>query len=121
MSEPTRPTPVKTKEQSKGGAGGRGRGGAADGLVAELRALRATLDEVVEQFRVRVGGQLADIERAVAGSGPPEARALRPPAKARAEMLREVRALKVKPRKGRTKDVVRLAELVEELLGHLPS
>jgi hypothetical protein len=82
--------------------------------------LRATLDEVVKQFQVRIGGQLAAVERAVAGTGVAAARAVRPRAKARAAMLREVRALKVKSHKGRTKDIVRLAELIGELFRQLP-
>jgi hypothetical protein len=123
MAEDTRQTPGKSGEGGKAGgpAAKRGRSGSADPLVAELRALRATLDEVVEQFHVRVSGQLADVQRAVAASGPAANRAARPPAKARAHMLRLVRALKVKPHKGRTKDLGRLADLIEELLTQLPA
>ncbi|HUK14343.1 MAG TPA: hypothetical protein VLW17_13675 [Thermoanaerobaculaceae bacterium] len=89
-------------------------------IVAELHALRATLDEVVAQFRVRAGGQLAEVERGVQGSSPNGAKVARPTARARAEMLRQVRLLRVKPRKGRVKDIVRLAELIEELVELLP-
>jgi hypothetical protein len=129
MAEGTPKMPGKSTESSRGSgpassrstaAAGRARGGAADPLASELRALHATLNEVVKQFHVRIGGQLAAVERAVAGTGAAAARAVRPPAKARAAMLREVRALKVKPHKGRTKDVVRLAELIGELFGQLP-
>jgi len=129
MTEGDRKMPDKAR---KGGGGsgpastrsaaatGRPRGRVADPLASELRALRATLDEVVKQFQVRIGGQLAAVERAVAGTGVAAARAVRPRAKARAAMLREVRALKVKSHKGRTKDIVRLAELIGELFRQLP-
>ena len=129
MAEGMRQTQGKSREGARGsGAGsprqataaGRARAGTADPLAVELRALRATLDEVVKQFHLRVGGQLAAVERAVAGTGVAAVRAARPRAKERAAMLREVRALKVKPRKGRAKDVVRLANLIEELFSQLP-
>jgi hypothetical protein len=129
MVEGTRQTQGKSRDGGRASgpavtrsaaAAPRSRGGAADPLAVELRALRATLDEVVRQFHVRIGGQLAAVQRAIAGSGVAAARAVRPRAKVRAAMLREVRALKVKPRKGRTKDVVRLANLIEELFSQLP-
>jgi hypothetical protein len=106
---------------ARAAAARRSRSASADALASELRELRATLDETVRQFHVRAASRLADVERAVAGSGPAGARTTRPRPKARAAMLAEVRALKVKPRKGRLKDLARIAELIEELLGHLPS
>ncbi len=129
MVEGTKQTQGKSSERGRASgpaatrsaaAARRDRGGAAEPLAVELRALRATLDEVVKQFHVRIGSELAAVERAVAGTGVAAARAARPRAKMRAAMLREVRALKVKPRKGRTKDVIRLARLIEELFSQLP-
>jgi len=115
---------VAAKPASGGGAAPpRGRKAREDQraeIVAELHALRATLDEVVAQFRVRAGGQLAEVERGVQGSSPNGAKVAPPTARARAEMLRQVRLLRVKPRKGRVKDIVRLAELIEELVELLP-
>jgi hypothetical protein len=99
----------------------RSRGAGSDALVSELRALRTTLDEAVQQFHVRMAAHIADVERSVSGSGPAGARRRRPPVQARAAMLAGVHALKVKPRKGRIKDLVRLAALIEELLDHLPT
>ena len=99
---------------------GRSRDDRREEILAELHALRATLDEVVAQFRVRAGGQLAEVERGVKGSGPSGTKVARPTVRVTEEMLRRVRSLRVKPRKGRVKDIVRLAELIDELVGLLP-
>jgi hypothetical protein len=129
MAEAKTRAPAKARESGEPGvatvaraaAARRSRSARTEALASELRGLRATLDEAVRQFHVRTASHLADVERAVAGSGPAGARAARPGPKAQAAMLAEVRALKVKPRKGRLKDLARIAELIEELLGHLPA
>ena len=128
MAESNRQAPARKRESGATADAGtrpvprtRGRGAGAGALESELRALRATLDEAVQQFHVRMAAHIADVERAVVGSGPAGARPARPSAKVRAAMLSEVHALNVKPRKGRIKDLVRLAELIKKLLDHLPA
>lgn len=92
----------------------------ADELLLELRELRANLDELTEQFRLRMGGQLIDILQAVEGVGL-EPKPKRLSAKTTAALLREIRAQPLKPHKGRAKDFVRLQNLLKSLAAHLPA
>ena len=89
-------------------------------LLLQLKELRVNVDEVAEQFRLRVSGQLAEIARAVEGRDLlPKQKRLS--AKAAAQMLAEVQQLSLKPRKGRAKDLVRLQELAKKLSALLPA
>jgi hypothetical protein len=92
----------------------------ASELRVEVQALRASLDEMVEQLRIKLGGQLAQLEGVVEGTAVAGSKPVKPDLKAAATMLKEIRSLKIKPKKGRTKDLVRLADLVEDLLDLLP-
>ena len=87
-------------------------------LMAEIEELRPLLQELVQQYELRITAQLAEILRALNGE---DGRLPRfPAAKASSAMLRALRATDLKPRKGRAKDLVRLQELVAELTELLP-
>lgn len=84
-------------------------------VVAELRALRAALDEMVDRYRLRVGGRLADLILLLEGDASIGA-AARPLATRDAQAMLEVlRDPSIKPAKGRGKDFRRLEVLIEEL------
>lgn len=89
----------------------------AEELVSELGRLRGTLDEVVDHYRLRVGGDIAALLQAIQGSG--ETQALSP--KVTGTMLAELRETRLKPDKGRAKDLVRLQRLVRRLSDSLPA
>jgi len=89
-------------------------------LLVEVKALRTALDESVEQFRIKLGGQIAQLEAVLDGTAVAGARPTKPDAKTAAAMLKQVRALKIKPKKGRTKDLTRLSDLIDDLAGMLP-
>ena len=110
----------KPAERSGEGAGVKAaarREEAARLLADEVEALRATCREAVQAYELRVGAQLAaavDVLRAAAGGK------TKFPSQARlAESLSAVRAVKLKPKKGRVKDLARLQQLAEELSGLL--
>jgi DNA primase len=85
-----------------------------DRLKADLSALRGMLQETQEHYQVRTGGLLAQMLLVV---DPPEgaARPVLPSRKAVDQMLEAVRTLKVKPKKGRGKDLQRIQDLLEAL------
>jgi len=73
---------------------------AKDMLVLELRRLRAMFTEIAERYVANAEGEIAAVIDAVEG---------RPLHAPRVEkMLEIVRALSVKPRKGRRKDLARI-------------
>ncbi len=88
-------------------------------LMTEIGELQPLLQELVQQYELRITAQLAEILRTLNGD---EAGRLPrfPAAKTSAAMLRALRATDLKPRKGRAKDLVRLQELVAELTEMLP-
>jgi hypothetical protein len=89
----------------------------AETLVAELTLLRATMDEMIEHYRLRIGGEIAELIDAVhGGNGVAHA----PPAKVTSALLLELRETQLKAQKGRGKDLVRLQQLVRRLGELLP-
>ena len=88
-------------------------------LMTEIEGLQPVLQELVQQYELRITAQLAEILRVLNGD---EAGRLPrfPAAKTSTAMLRALRATDLKPRKGRAKDLVRLQELVAELTEMLP-
>jgi len=73
---------------------------AKDMLVLELRRLRAMFAEIAERYVANSEGEIAAVIEAVEGKSLPVARVRK--------MLEVVRALSVKPRKGRRKDLARI-------------
>jgi hypothetical protein len=111
-------TPAKTPKASKVPPApkppkvGARRRQALDQLGAELAGLRTVLEESLEQFQARLHGRLADLHARVNGE-----HAELPPLTllAAQRALALIEALRLKPRKGRVKDLVHLADLVDEL------
>ena len=73
---------------------------AKDMLVLELRRLRAMFTEIAERYVANAEGEIAAVIEVVEGRSLPAARV--------EKMLEVVRALSVKPRKGRRKDLARI-------------
>lgn len=80
---------------------------AKDMLVLELRRLRAMFTEIAERYVADAEGGIAALVEAVEGKSLPAARV--------DGMLRIVRDLSVKPRKGRRKDLVRIEKIASAL------
>ncbi|MGZ9265409.1 MAG: hypothetical protein ACXW4S_11745, partial [Candidatus Deferrimicrobiaceae bacterium] len=77
---------------------------AKDMLVLELRRLRAMFTEIAERYVANSEGEIAAVIDAVEGRTLPASRV--------EKMLETVRALSVKPRKGRRKDLARIETIV---------
>ncbi len=84
-------------------------------IVKELLGLRSVTQEVIDQLEIRLGAEMADLIRIfgneeIAGEKHPL-----PPAQVEAQLLARLRTMKVKPRKGRLKDLYRIAEVLSEI------
>lgn len=111
--EPRKRKNGKTPElrKSKGGTVKRKE---ARALALEVERARVLVREVGEAVLARLEGRAAALHQALTGEGLPEA-----PSLPRAERLRRLRqvaaGLKVKPAKGRVKDLARLEALFDAL------
>ena len=80
---------------------------AKDMLVLELRRMRAMFTEITERYVSNTEGEIAAVIDAVEGRPLPAPRV--------EKMLEIVRALSVKPRKGRRKDLARIETIAAAL------
>ena len=96
---------------------------ARDQLAARLnRALhtvRADLDTCIEQYRLRVTANLADIIRILEGREAEGEASFLPPVATLKALAAHVEDIKLKPHKGRGKDLRRIADLLTTLLDQL--
>ncbi len=81
-------------------------------LEGELAALGSDLDLILDQLRIKLHGRLATLQERVAGKG--EAPAVLTLAAAE-KALAHLSGLKVRPPKGRLKDLHRVADLLDAL------
>jgi hypothetical protein len=90
-------------------AAARHRATPAEQLATETLALKEALDGAVAQFGARVSGQLAEVVMALQRPEPPSKGTVR-------EMLLKVQDVRLKPERGRIKDLVRLKALADDLV-----
>lgn len=103
-AEPGAKTPAGKKSIAAALARKPSRKVAKDMLVLELRRLRAMFTEIAERYVAGAEGEIAAVIEAVEGKSLNAARV--------EKMLEVVRALSVKPRKGRRKDLTRIEAVV---------
>jgi hypothetical protein len=91
----------------------------SDELRRELGSLRSSFKQTIEQFELRLGGQLVELGGALDSLGK---KGTRPALSSRSikKMIAAIHATKLKPAKGRLKDLERIHELVRELLALVP-
>ena len=85
----------------------------AEQLVTGILDVKTALDQAVARFSARVSGRLGEVLRALENPEP----LAKGTVKAMVERVREVR---LKPGKGRPKDLIRLQDLAEDLIEMLP-
>lgn len=90
-------------------------------LARELDGLRETLGEIVEGYRFKVEGQLAEIAAVARGTSRTDGDSSLLRASVAQKMLDSIRKTELKPKKGRAKDFQRLETLVDELTALLPA
>ncbi len=90
-------------------------------VVQDLATLRGTLDEMLERYRIRVGGQISELMQLIQGDGNVDQRPRLLTVKAAEVALEAVRETDLKPKKARGKDFVKLQRLVRTLRGLGPN
>ena len=84
-------------------------------LIDSLSELQKTHKAIVDKYSVATRARLSDLLDSLRGRNPEEGRPVTmKPAKAK-EMLDEIREVRLKPEKGRGKDLYRIEKLLTEL------
>jgi hypothetical protein len=106
--------------RKKGACPKPGREALAAELAVELARVRGLLKESGENLLARLDGEIVQLARYLSGQDLPDEKPLLPPPGRLSEMIARAKALKVKPQKGRVKDVGRIAELMKSLASGMP-
>lgn len=89
-------------------------------VSGQLNEMRGLLKEVGDTLVARLDGDIAALAQYLAGQGLHGDKPVLPPARELETMLSELAALKVKPKKGRVKDLARIESLLESLSKRMP-
>jgi hypothetical protein len=90
-------------------------------LIQELYALRSTIDVIIDHYGMNVKARVEEMLRTLEGKEVIGEDQPNPDKKAIEKMLLKVRDLKVKPKKGRLKDLKRIGVLLDELSKLFPA
>jgi len=90
-------------------------------LVREIEYLRSITKDVVDRYSLRVYSCLMDIMRILKSPNRKTQTVKKPNDKTMRVMLSCARSLKVKPKKGRAKDLVRIETIARKLDDLMPS
>jgi hypothetical protein len=93
----------------------------AKALAAELNVLRSALKEMAEHFRLRVDSRLVEMIRILSREQVLDEPQVLPQAKCSRQWAEKVRALKLKPQKGKLKEMHRISKLVDKLAKAMPN
>lgn len=89
-------------------------------LQLEITTLRQTMNEMLDRYRLKLDAALVQIADSTSGNGALGETPRQLPASVAEGMLKQIRALDIKPQKGRAKDLVRVQDLVGSLIEQLP-
>ena len=90
-------------------------------LVREIKYLRSITKDVVDRYSLNVYAGLANLERILEPQNRKKHTIKKPTDKMIRQMLSCVRSLRVKPKKGRAKDLMRIEAIAKELDNFIPS
>lgn len=119
-------TPKKRVGKTRAGEKGQGvktsaRGDLGRQASQELLKLRPILKDVGSALLDRLDGELAGLSHALNGRGMPGETPVLPKASVLSAILADIKALKLKPKKGRVKDLKRIEALLESLSARIPA
>ena len=84
-------------------------------IAKELHGVRSVTQEVIDQLEIRLGAEIADLVRVFEGETVAGEKHPLPSAQVELQLLARIRELKVKPKKGRLKDLDRITGVLAEL------
>ena len=90
-------------------------------LQMELTALRFTLNDIIERYKLKLDADLLQLSNAASGNVTLGESVTKLSVSVAEAMLKEIRALEIKPQKGRAKDLQRVQDLVADLIEKLPA
>ena len=90
-------------------------------LVREIKYLRSISKDVIDRYSLRVQGCLVNMVRILETSPTNRQKVRKPIDKKMREMISSIRSIKIKAKKGRAKDLVRIEALAKKLDGLMPS
>jgi len=103
------------RRKTSDGKGGGRRDKATARLLDELATLHGVIADTTDNVRLDLESGVVEAERALRGKTVGGKAGKRPRVRDVEASLEAVRALRVRPKKGRIKDLVRLRDLVDEL------
>ena len=93
---------------------------AAAELASELKKIRAALKEIVKQVSLRIDGRIAETLQVLEKKQTPGEPGALPGAKASLQLAKKLRGVKVKPDKGKLKDIAHICQLVCKIAEKMP-
>jgi len=90
-------------------------------LVERLRALRSDIDTVIDHFQINCTARVEEMLRVLERREMIGDDVSEPGAKSIQRMLSILDGVKLKPRKGRLKDLKRVVSLLDDLASHFPT
>ena len=121
IREDVRKNPSKDRIETTGrGSESSSRQALRQEVVQEVLKLRSLLKEVGTNCLDRLDGEMAGLALSLAGESLPGDPPVLPNPSVLKSMLADIRALKVRPKKGRAKDVRRIEALLELLNDQMP-
>lgn len=92
-----------------------------DELIGRLRALRADIDSIIDHYRINCISRVEEMLRILEHRDTFDEDSVEPSVENMRKMISLLGDLKVKPKKGRTKDIKRIDALLDQLLSQFPT
>jgi hypothetical protein len=92
-----------------------------DELIGRLRVLRADIDVIIDHYRMNCISRVEEMLRILEHRDTIAEDSVEPTVDNMRKMLSQLDDLKVKPKKGRLKDLKRIDALLEQLLSKFPT
>jgi hypothetical protein len=90
-------------------------------LIQRLRVLRADMDLIIDHYRINCISRIEEMLRILEHRDTIGEDSVEPESRVMRMMLSRLADLKVKPKKGRLKDLKRIDALLEQLLSQFPA
>lgn len=89
-------------------------------ILAELYSLRSNLSSIIEHTTIKLNSQITKLISLFENENIPMTKSKLPSAKNINMMVKKIKNIKLKPKKGRIKDIERISKLLEYLKTKIP-